>query len=75
MAKINLKNNSKLTRYLSFGIQLMAAVGIGLYVGHWADTKFMNSFPLMVWILPTLLLVFMLINLVRTFSKKQKEEE
>ena len=62
------------TQYLSYGIQLMATIGVGLYIGYWADKSLHLSIPLLIWIVPTLLLVFMLVKLVKTFSKKEKEK-
>ena len=59
-------------RYLSYGIQLMATIGLGLFMGYYADKYLDTSIPLLIWILPTLFLVFMLIKLVREFSKKNK---
>lgn len=60
-------------RYLSYGIQLMATIGVGLYLGYWADRWLNLSIPLLIWILPTVLLAYMLIKLVRDFSKKGKD--
>lgn len=67
------KNNRNWMRYLSFGIQLMATVGIGLFLGYYADKALKLSVPLLIWILPTLLLVYMLVKLVKDFSKKRKQ--
>lgn len=68
-------SNNRLVQYLSYGIQLMAAVGIGIWLGYWLDRKLHMTFPIFVWVLPTLLLVMMLISLVRTFSKQQKNKD
>lgn len=59
-------------RYLSYGIQLMATIGIGLYLGYWADNALNLSIPLLIWILPTILLVYMLVKLVKDFSKTKQ---
>jgi len=66
-------NSSNWMRYLSYGIQLMATIGIGLYLGYLADRLLGLSFPLLIWILPTLLLVYMLVKLVKDFSGKGKD--
>lgn len=75
MAKKQYASNSRLVRYLSLGIQLMATVGIGLWAGYWLDKKLSFSVPLLIWILPTVLLVMMLVKLVRAFSKKGKNDD
>ena len=62
-------------RYLSYGVQLMATIGIGLFIGYKADRLFKISFPLLIWILPSLLLVYMLIKLVREFSKGSQQKD
>lgn len=59
-------------RYLSYGIQLMATIGIGLYLGYWADNALNLSIPLLIWMLPTILLVYMLVKLVKDFSKTKQ---
>ncbi|GAB3350692.1 hypothetical protein GCM10027566_08320 [Arachidicoccus ginsenosidivorans] len=69
------KYSSNWMRYLSYGIQLMATIGIGLYIGYKADQLFKISFPLLVWLLPTILLVYMLIKLVKEFSKNTKKQD
>jgi hypothetical protein len=70
------KSGSRFTgnwmRYLSYGIQLMATIGIGLFIGYKLDEMIHIKFPLLVWLLPTILLVYMLIKLVKDFSKKGK---
>lgn len=62
-------------RYLSYGIQLMATIGIGLYLGYWADNALNLSIPLLIWILPTILLVYMLVKLVKDFSKTKQDRD
>ena len=61
-------------RYLSYGIQLMATIGIGLFIGYQADKAFHIKIPLLIWLLPTILLVYMLVKLVKDFSKKGKDQ-
>ncbi|ANI88203.1 hypothetical protein A9P82_02080 [Arachidicoccus ginsenosidimutans] len=64
-------NNSYLT-YLSYGIQLAAGVGLALWFGSWIDKKITTKIPLCTWVLPLVVLVFMLVKIVREFSKKEK---
>ncbi|SEA44548.1 Putative F0F1-ATPase subunit Ca2+/Mg2+ transporter [Arachidicoccus rhizosphaerae] len=60
-------------RYLSYGIQLMATIGIGLFIGYKLDEVLKVKFPLLVWLLPTVLLIYMLVKLVKDFSKNGKQ--
>ena len=67
--------NRNWMRYLSYGIQLMASIGIGLYLGYLADKKLSMSFPLFIWVIPMVILIWMLVKLVRDFSKKKRDPQ
>lgn len=65
------RKNSQLWQYAGVGGQLLASLGIGVFLGLKADEWIGFSFPLLVWILPLLILVAMMARLIKATSKKK----
>lgn len=60
--------------YASYGFQLLGGVAIGIFAGKWLDKKCSFQIPLLIWILPLVVLVALLYQLVKEFSKKRKDK-
>ncbi|MGI8950567.1 MAG: hypothetical protein ACR2FN_03170 [Chitinophagaceae bacterium] len=65
------KNNQLLLQYAGLGSQLLVSLGIATYVGYEGDKWIKTNFPLFIWLLPLLVLIFMMIKIIRDTSKKQ----
>ncbi|MGF7230543.1 AtpZ/AtpI family protein [Arachidicoccus sp.] len=70
-SKDNRSNNYM--RYIGLGVQLMSGVGLAIWLGYWLDEKVKWKMPIFIWVLPLVILVFMLVKLVEEFSKKEKK--
>lgn len=57
-------------RYFTFAWQLIAGLGLGVYLGIYIDKWLHASIPLAVWILPLLVLTGMMIKVIQDTSKK-----
>ncbi len=57
-------------QYAGFAFQLMAALGLSVYIGIILDKWATFTIPLFTWLLPLLVLIGMLIKVVRDTSKK-----
>jgi hypothetical protein len=61
----------ELLRYAGLSSQVVASVGISVFLGMKADKWLKLSFPILSWALPLLVIVVLLINLVREGSGKK----
>ena len=66
-------NSNNYMRYIGLGIQLMSGVGLAVWLGYWIDQKAHWGMPIFVWVLPMIILAYMLVKLVQEFSKKDKK--
>ena len=66
-------NNKELLRYAGLGTQIFVSLGIAVFAGYKADQWINISFPLMVWLLPFIVLAFMIYKLVRETSKPKQD--
>ncbi len=57
-------------RYFTFAWQLIAGLGLGVYLGIVIDKWLHISTPLAVWILPLLVLTGMLYKVIQDTTKK-----
>jgi hypothetical protein len=64
------QNNRLLFIYAGAAFQLLAGLGIALYVGYLVDKKLHFRFPLLIWILPLLVIIGFIIKAVKDTSKK-----
>ena len=61
----------ELMRYAGLSSQVVASVGISVFLGMKADKWLKLSFPILSWALPLLVIVVLLINLIRSGSDKK----
>ena len=61
----------ELLRYAGLSSQVVASVGISVFLGMKADKWLKLSFPVLSWALPLLVIVVLLINLIRSGSDKK----
>ena len=61
----------ELLRYAGLSSQVVASVGISVFLGMKADKWLKLSFPILSWALPLLVIVVLLINLIRSGSYKK----
>lgn len=65
------RNNKPYTVYMSYGFQLLGGVAAGIWIGRWLDKKYSPHTPMFIWILPLVILIALLYQLVKEFSKKE----
>ncbi|HEU5053744.1 MAG TPA: AtpZ/AtpI family protein [Hanamia sp.] len=63
-------SSSDLLRYAGMGMQFLASIAIGIFIGMKADKWFNFSFPLLVWLLPLLIIIGLTIKIIKDTSKK-----
>jgi hypothetical protein len=68
--KTRKETNSELLKYAGMGMEFLAAIAIGIFVGVKLDEWINISFPLLVWLLPLLLIVSITIKIIKDTSKK-----
>jgi F0F1-type ATP synthase assembly protein I len=73
--KRNLPSNSKqdLLRYAGLGTQMLAAIGIAVFIGYKAD-KWLHSSPLITAVLPLLVLFVIFYKLIRQTGKNNERK-
>ncbi len=64
------QNRNLLLQYFTFAWQLIAGLGLSVYLGIVIDKWLKTSMPLLVWILPLLVLTGMMIKVIRDTTKK-----
>lgn len=65
------QNNRPYMVYMSYGFQLLGGVGIGIWLGRLLDNKCNLHTPVFIWMIPLLILIALLYQLVKEFSKKK----
>jgi hypothetical protein len=61
----------ELLRYAGLSSEVVASVGISVFLGMKADKWLKLSFPILSWALPLLVIVVLLINLIRQGTGKK----
>ena len=64
-------NRNPLWQYAGMGGQLLASLGIGVFLGLKADEWMKFRIPLLIWLLPLLILVGIILKLVKDTSRKK----
>lgn len=59
----------ELLRYAGLGSQVMASVGVSVYLGVKADKWLKVSFPILSWVLPLLVIVGLIVQLIKSSGK------
>ena len=62
---------SELIRWAGLSTEVVASVGVSVFLGVKADKWLILSFPIFSLVLPLLVIVVLLINLVKAGSKKK----
>jgi len=61
----------ELVRWAGLSTEVVASVGVSVYLGVKADKWLKLSFPILSWALPLLVIVVLLISLIRAGSNKK----
>ena len=61
----------ELLRYAGLSTEVVASIGLSVYLGVKADKWFKVSFPILSWLLPLLVIVALLINLIKAGPGKK----
>jgi hypothetical protein len=64
-------NRRELYRYASLSSQVVASVGLSIFIGIKADKWVSLSFPIFSWALPLLVIVVLIIKLVKETSRNK----
>jgi len=64
------KQTNTLTQYAGLATQILAGLGLTIWLGSIIDKQQKNENPLFSWILPIILLIGLLIKIVKDTSKK-----
>jgi hypothetical protein len=60
-----------LLRYAGLSSQVVASIGVSVFLGMKGDKWLKLSFPILSWALPLLVIVVLLINLIRSGTDKK----
>jgi len=61
----------ELLRYAGLSSEVVASVGLSVFLGMKADKWLKVSFPILSWALPLLVIVVLLVNLIRSGGSKK----
>jgi hypothetical protein len=64
-------NRSELLRYAGLSSEVVASVGISVFLGVKADKWLHISFPLFTWALPLLVIVVLIVTLIKETTRKK----
>lgn len=64
-------NKSYLMQYAGLASQLMAALGLGVFIGYKLDRALAFSFPVFIWLLPLVFLMGMFVKIFKDTSGKK----
>ena len=64
----------QLLRYAGLSTQVAVSVGVAVWLGVKADKWLKLSFPIFSWVVPLLVIVFVLVELVKANSGKKDEK-
>jgi F0F1-type ATP synthase assembly protein I len=72
MIKPGKKDDGKklLLQYAGFATQLVAGLGLGVFIGYWIDKKINIAVPIFTWLLPLIILIAMFIKVIKDTSRK-----
>lgn len=57
--------------YAGLASQLMAALGLGVFIGYKLDGWLAFSFPVFIWVLPLVFLMAMFVKIFKDTSRKK----
>ena len=64
----------QLMRYAGLSTEVAASVGVSLWLGIKADKWLKVNFPIFSWVVPLLVIVFVLVQIVKANSGKKDEK-
>ncbi len=64
-------NKSYLMEYAGLASQLMAALGLGVFMGYKLDRWMKVSFPVFIWVMPLVFLMAMFVKIFKDTSGKK----
>jgi len=64
-------NRRELIRYAGLSSQVVASVGLSIFIGVKADKWVSLSFPIFSWALPLLVIVILIVKLVKETSRNK----
>ena len=67
-------NNSELMQYAGLATQLLAALGLAVFIGYKGDEWLHLRLPLLVWLLPFVVLCLLIFKLIKETSKKKQDD-
>jgi hypothetical protein len=67
-------NNRILLRYAGMGAQILASLGLAVFIGLKLDGWMHTPFPILVWVLPLLIIIGMIIKTIKDTSKPKNEK-
>lgn len=73
--KTRKETNSDLIKYAGMGMQFLASIAIGIFIGLKADDWLNFSFPLLVWLLPLLIIIGLTVKIVKDTSNKNNSKK
>jgi hypothetical protein len=63
-------NRQLIWQYIGLGSQLLISLGLAVALGYYADKKISLGFPLLVWLLPLLILIYTIYKAIKDTGKK-----
>jgi Mn2+/Fe2+ NRAMP family transporter len=70
----NKKNNRDLLRYAGLASEIVASLGISVFIGIKADQWLRLSFPLFSWALPLLVIAGLMVTLLKQTGGKRNDK-
>lgn len=67
-------SNRILLRYAGMGMQILASLGLALFIGLKLDAWIRTPFPVLVWLLPLLVIIGMIIKTIKDTSKPRHDK-
>lgn len=64
-------SSNDLMRYAGLGAQILASIGLAVFVGLKIDQWIHLSFPLLVWLLPLVVVSLTIYKLIKETSRKK----
>ena len=64
------KHRREILRYAGLSTEVVASMGISLFIGIKADKWLRLSFPVFAWALPLLVIVVLIVKLIKESSKR-----
>ncbi|MFT3935584.1 MAG: AtpZ/AtpI family protein [Chitinophagaceae bacterium] len=75
MAQQRSNNNRDLMRYAGLATQMMASLGVAVFIGLKADKWFKLSFPICTWLLPLLVLVGIIYKVIKDTGRANNDDK